>query len=195
VVAEQTSPFRILGLSPAFIADLLCPKTKIWGRKFFLTVDDLTFIGHPNPLKVDYPAQQLQQQQQQQQSQQVSMSLQQQAVLGGGTSTPQTPLSASQSSDFLLPTDSSSITMFNLAFVLQTSNKRIAHELHDHVIVKWSAALKHEQLRDNFLGREAELLMALQEKHNISGSLEKDVVQQAFMPEAQQAGEGDEGGV
>ena len=160
------------------MADLLSPKTKICGRKFLLTVDDLTFIGHPNLLKVDNS-------QATASAAAAAAAAAAVAATGAGSSVPQSnspgPLPLTSSGDFHAD---SSMIHFNLVFVLQSSDKQIAHELHEHVIFKWSAALKHEQLRDNYVGRESELLMSLQEKFNISGTNDPAVVKQGFMEEA-----------
>jgi hypothetical protein len=54
----------IFNLDVSFLADTLAPRSSLCDRKFQLTMDDLTFVGHP--VSLTSPQQQKQQQQQQQ---------------------------------------------------------------------------------------------------------------------------------
>ncbi|KAJ3172301.1 Nitrogen permease regulator 3 [Irineochytrium annulatum] len=45
----------ILGFDPQSLSDLLSPKVALCDRKFQLTVDDITFVGHPTLLNADRP--------------------------------------------------------------------------------------------------------------------------------------------
>lgn len=50
------SPFHEpFGYDAQFLADLLTPRLRVLDRRFLVTVDDLTFIGHPTSL-LDAPA-------------------------------------------------------------------------------------------------------------------------------------------
>ncbi|KAF9922373.1 Nitrogen permease regulator 3 [Linnemannia zychae] len=44
---------KVLGYDPHFLANLLSPKLSLCDKRFQLTVDDLTFIGHPVSLRGD----------------------------------------------------------------------------------------------------------------------------------------------
>ncbi|KAG0267420.1 Nitrogen permease regulator 3 [Mortierella polycephala] len=44
---EFQASTKVLGYEPQFLANLLSPKLALCDRRFQLTVDDLTFIGHP----------------------------------------------------------------------------------------------------------------------------------------------------
>ncbi|KAJ3085160.1 Nitrogen permease regulator 3, partial [Quaeritorhiza haematococci] len=46
---------EFLGFDPQFISDILSPKVALCDRKFELTVDDVTFVGHPTLLNADRP--------------------------------------------------------------------------------------------------------------------------------------------
>ncbi|KAG0036271.1 Nitrogen permease regulator 3 [Podila clonocystis] len=44
---EFQTTSKVLGYDPQFLANLLSPKLALCDKRFQLTVDDLTFIGHP----------------------------------------------------------------------------------------------------------------------------------------------------
>src|SRR5690349_13709556 len=44
-----------LGFDPQFLSDILSPKVALCDRQFQLTVDDVTFVGHPTLLNADRP--------------------------------------------------------------------------------------------------------------------------------------------
>ncbi|KAJ3175166.1 Nitrogen permease regulator 3 [Geranomyces variabilis] len=53
--AQQSDAERFLGFETHFLSDVLSPKVALCDRQFQLTVDDVTFVGHPTLLHADRP--------------------------------------------------------------------------------------------------------------------------------------------
>ncbi|KAI9017072.1 nitrogen permease regulator of amino acid transport activity 3-domain-containing protein [Gaertneriomyces semiglobifer] len=179
--SQQPDRDRFLGYDTHFLSDILSPKVALCDQQFQLTVDDVTFVGHPTLLHADRPGT----------GHRFSRMIQRKRLVAGavvGTSpissqpdecaalgltvppSPAGPPASDASSDALgvaaSPVSSSSthqLSMFNLVFALQPEGQKEVDIMYHHVISKLTAALKYEQLKRGYIRKEAELILSVRE--------------------------------
>ncbi|KAG2175324.1 hypothetical protein INT44_007812 [Umbelopsis vinacea] len=150
----------ILGIDTGFLADALAPKSPLRDRKFQMTIDDLTFVGHPISLTAD------DQQQQQQPSQQKKW--QSNDDSNGHRRTSKGSNAAVDDSH-----SSSHITQFHVVFVISPPDLELNNQvdiLYDHIIKRYTTALRYEQLRCEYVKREADKVLAIKEEATNHGT-------------------------
>ncbi|KND02915.1 uncharacterized protein SPPG_01996 [Spizellomyces punctatus DAOM BR117] len=178
---------KFLGFDTHFLSDILSPKVALCDRQFQLTVDDVTFIGHPTLLHADRPgtghrfARMIQKKRlaaHMGAAAPTSTNLQE-SVAPGVTITPS--LSDRSSSDPFLKSANSPVniasahqlSMFNLVFAMQPDRGQCQVDtMYKHVISKITAALKYEQLKRGYIRKEAELILSIKDEAQVK-SLER----------------------
>lgn len=144
-----------------FLADTLSPELPLCDKRFQLTVDDLTFVGHP----VSLPAQQ-------QQNAKSSPQKQQQKQKNDKTS------SSSSSAPVLAADAAEHMTLFHVVFVLSPPDLLLTAEvdaLYTHVVRRYAAGLRYEQFRCGYVQDQVQMILALRE--NTTDQPYDDVVQ------------------
>lgn len=174
----QTEKF--LGFDTHFLSDILSPKVALCDRQFQLTVDDVTFVGHPTLLHADRPGTghrfaRLIQRKRLYASMKHGRSSSATNLLDPdvlGLAPPSLDKSAYDSSldvDIAAssPRGSSSthqLSMFNLVFAMQPDGgQKDVDSMYTHVISKITAALKYEQLKRGYIRKEAELIISIKD--------------------------------
>ncbi|RUS21510.1 nitrogen permease regulator of amino acid transport activity 3-domain-containing protein [Endogone sp. FLAS-F59071] len=184
----------LLGFNVNFLAGMLSPRTSMCDKKFQLTIDDLTFVGHPTSLTgEDFERRKslvvLPQSEENRYSDddseythEISDSpdigsrspLRQQADRHGERDEHLHPNDSSDFSKRRSPKSSASpksshMTQFHLVFVLSPSDLELNHEveaIYKHVVIKFTAALRYEQLRCEYVRKETEKIMHLTDEMN-----------------------------
>lgn len=184
----------LLGCSVNFLASMLSPRTSLCDKKFQLTIDDLTFVGHPTSLTgEDFERRKslvvLPQSEENHYSDDGSeythedsdfpdigsrSPRRQQTDRHGGRDEHLHPNDSSDFSKRRSPKSSTSpkssqMTQFHLAFVLAPSDLELNHEveaIYKHVVIKFTAALRYEQLRCEYVRKETEKIMHLTDEMN-----------------------------
>ncbi|KAJ3300685.1 Nitrogen permease regulator 3 [Borealophlyctis nickersoniae] len=176
---------EFLGFDPQFLSDILSPKVALCDRRFQLTVDDVTFVGHPTLLNADRPgtghrfARVIQKKRLTDLAELASAAVKDPSSLASSKK----DLASSDASRFGLSSlgvggpaavtpigpdgGTHQLTMFNLVFAMQPQggsnfNKQV-EAMYNHVLVKVTAGLKYEQLRRGYVRREAELIMSIKD--------------------------------
>jgi hypothetical protein len=163
---ERNEMNQLFGFETRLLADIFCPRHKSL-TKFQLSIDDLTFVGQPVFLKtksdtikrgVDNSSdldnnEELQEQLSDAQNEEMS-----------------TQIPPSVASDITSSTHSMQqhlhVTFFHLVFVLEPPELELCRQVDDiykNIITKLTAALRYEQLRCDYVGKEAELILSLRE--------------------------------
>ncbi|TPX58143.1 hypothetical protein SpCBS45565_g08071 [Spizellomyces sp. 'palustris'] len=173
---------KFLGFDTHFLSDILSPKVALCDRQFQLTVDDVTFVGHPTLLHADRPgtghrfARMIQKKRlaaHMGAPVPTSTNLQE-SVAPGVTITPS--LSDRSSSDPFLKSANSPVnfasahqlSMFNLVFAMQPDRGQCQVDtMYKHVISKITAALKYEQLKRGYIRKEAELILSIKDEAQV----------------------------
>ena len=176
----RNEPNKLFGFETRLLADIFCPRHKGLA-KFQLSIDDLTFVGQPVFLKTKVDTkkrgiysrdrdlrkkfddndnstdldndEELQEQLSDVQNEEMS-----------------TQTSSSVASDITSSTHSMQqhlhVTFFHLVFVLEPPELELCRQVDDiykNIITKLTAALRYEQLRCDYVGKEAELMLSLRE--------------------------------
>ncbi|KAJ2957961.1 hypothetical protein NQZ79_g6399 [Umbelopsis isabellina] len=141
----------VFGIDTGFLADALAPKTPLRDRKFQMSIDDLTFVGHPVSLTAD-----------DQQQQQIRRQAAEEAAANRRTS---------KGSDATTDDDSHSstthITQFHVVFVLSPPDLQLNSQIdmfYDHIIKRYTTALRYEQLRCEYVKHEADKVLVIKEE-------------------------------
>jgi hypothetical protein len=188
----------IFNLDVSFLADALAPKLPLCDRKFQLSMDDLTFVGHPvslstlqhnkhdvnsedheqtsmdlsSPLSPIPPSQQ---QQQQQPSSPPPPPNSPPSLMSSHRSTENDIIKEENSSDdnqsesdtFTGSTSSIHMTLFHVVFVMTPPDLELnaqVETLYKNVILRYSSALRYEQLRCGYVQEEIEKVLGLKEE-------------------------------
>lgn len=199
----------IFNIDVSFLADALAPKSPLCDRKFQLSMDDLTFIGHP--VSLSSPQQEHQQQQQQQSMDNEDhdidhmtspLSPKPPSQLNSPTIQPtpptpsQQPLTSPSSynnklslpngdanenapnddddenddesvSDIFPSSTSIHMTLFHVVFVMTPPDLELnaqVETIYRNVILRYSSALRYEQLRCGYVQEEIEKVLGLKEE-------------------------------
>ncbi|KAI8818606.1 nitrogen permease regulator of amino acid transport activity 3-domain-containing protein [Fimicolochytrium jonesii] len=179
---RQQESEKFLGFETHFLSDVLSPKVALCDRQFQLTVDDVTFVGHPTLLHADRPgtghrfARMIQKKRLNAQeagirtpSSHWDNELHQyhdgiSPPFEKAASNPSVKSSADAISSAGLSASAPQLSMFNLVFAMQTSGEQMAvDEMYTHVISKVTAALKYEQLKRGYIRKETELILSIKD--------------------------------
>jgi hypothetical protein len=184
---------KFLGFDLHFLSDILSPKVALCDKQFQLTVDDVTFIGHPTLLNADRPGTGHRFARMIQRKRLADLRKQDSLVVESedGQEEPHTNFGGSIGGDMLganrrpgaLDRNISKasrngvnpqLTMFNLVLALRPNARHGANDAVDamyrHVISKVTAALKYEQLKRGYIKREAELILSIRDEFQSSGT-------------------------
>lgn len=150
----------VLGFDTSLIANIFSPKPALCNKRFQLGIQNLTFIGLPTLVPTCDGA-----------TQPSSSSL---SVFPEVTSARSPDLYASSFSDV---SSYSQITMFHVVFVLQplpaANGRQESHSFDDtlfeNIVVPYTAALKREQARCDYIRCNAETIMSLMDLAKESG--------------------------
>jgi nitrogen permease regulator 3-like protein len=160
---ERNEMNKLFGFETRLLADMFCPKHKGL-TKFQLSVDDLTFVGQPVFLKEE------------------SVTKKRETYKDRGSDIDDEELSrlSSDAHEEMLSVASDRsntssahtmkqhlhLTSFHIVFVLEPPELELCRQVDDiykNVITKLTAVLRYEQLRCNYVGKEAELMLSLRE--------------------------------
>ena len=173
---------KVLGFEPQLLSDILSPKVPaLCDRKFQLTVDGITFVGHATLLNADRPGS----------GNQYARSIQKRRMRRNTTlkteymglneiyndqvdnlhSSTISVLNHASACEISPSADQSynqsQITMFNLVVALSPKDhSKFSQEvelLYTHVISKMAAALKYEQLKRGYIRKETDLIMSIKD--------------------------------
>ncbi|KAI8918524.1 nitrogen permease regulator of amino acid transport activity 3-domain-containing protein [Powellomyces hirtus] len=179
---RQNDSEQFLGFETHFLSDVLSPKVALCDRQFQLTVDDVTFVGHPTLLHADRPgtghrfARMIQRKRLAAQDAAADPTSSSSVNPDTSQLPAESPLSesgrseASQKSAGMLASSGASasahqLTMFNLVFAMQPNDgQREVDDMYIHIISKITAALKYEQLKRGYIRREAELILSIKDE-------------------------------
>lgn len=161
---------RIFNLDVSFLADTLAPKLPLCDGKFQLSMDDLTFVGHPVSLSTL---------QHQEQPQDDSLDTPKSPIAPPSSPSsctpPPTVLHKSDSttddnesvSDTSPGSTSIHMTLFHVVFVMTPPDLELnaqVETIYKNVILRYSSALRYEQLRCGYVQDEIEKVLGLKEE-------------------------------
>jgi hypothetical protein len=208
----------IFNLDVSFLADTLAPRSSLCDRKFQLTMDDLTFVGHPVSLTSPQQQQQQQQQSHDQEDQESSTdnsptppSQINSPLVHNSPVPPTSPYhkryspgdaidgngqdsdddeqdkdddnKAKNADNYDHDEDDSSsdvsptsihMTLFHVVFVMSPPDLELnaqVETLYRNVILRYSSALRYEQLRCGYVQEEIEKVLGLKEEAFNKGKL------------------------
>lgn len=181
----------LFGFHTSLLADILTPRSALCGQKFELEVDDLTFLGHPVHAKrgmwrrtkrsakrtktktngavglgiglEEDADDELQDGGHSSEDENEEMNA---SMTSHGTKVSPS-LSATTDNSTADPAKSGQMTLFHVVFVLDTPEHDRAKKIdtmYRKVATKLTAALKHQQQRNDYVGREAESILAMKER-------------------------------
>lgn len=139
---------NILNFDTEFLAGALAPKLPLCDGKFQLSIDELTFVGHP-----------------------VSLSS------GKSSSSPSTSNGGSSSTTTTAEEHKSHMTLFHVVFVLSPPDLELYAQvdaLYTHVVRRYTAALQYEQLRCGYIQDEFDKILTIRENANKGKSNDDD---------------------
>lgn len=180
---ERNEMNQLFGFETRLLADIFCPRHKGLA-KFQLSIDDLTFVGQPVFLKTadtnkrgTYSGDRDLRKKidDNDNSTDLDNNEELQEQLSDAQNEEQIPPSVA--SDITSSTHSMQqhlhVTFFHLVFVLEPPELELCRQVDDiynNIITKLTAALRYEQLRCDYVGKETELILSLREnsgKNNI----------------------------
>ncbi|KAK9766400.1 Nitrogen permease regulator 3 [Basidiobolus ranarum] len=141
---------NLFGYEPHLLADILSPKASLCDSRFQLTIDELTFVGHPTLIVRNLS------------KRNESISDNGKNGVKGEFSSPEYSPGGEQQGNINTPV--SQVTMFHLVFVMEPAAldlNREVDDLYNHVITKFTAALRYEQIRCGYVRQEADRIMTL----------------------------------
>ncbi|KAI8977866.1 nitrogen permease regulator of amino acid transport activity 3-domain-containing protein [Pilobolus umbonatus] len=171
---EYTGTDTIFQMDVSFLADALAPKSSLCDRKFQLSMDDLTFVGHPVSLSSPH------------QTQDVESTLHSHSPSPDSTTNHIGALPGNieeeddhtaYSSD--ITSASIHMTLFHVVFVIAPPVLELnaqVETLYQNVILRYSSALRYEQLRCGYVQEEIEKVLALKEEAFNKGEDDKWLV-------------------
>lgn len=160
----------VFGFTKDVLADALSPKSNTT-EKFQLSIDDLTFVGQPVFLKRAH-----------------KIKDENQGNEGNMEASPEHDESIVDDHGYEMErngmegetklvgeatnTKQHHLSLFHLVFVLEPPElelNRQVDSIYEHVITKLTSALRYEQLRCAYVGREASLIASIKDEANVSG--------------------------
>jgi hypothetical protein len=179
--AAGSPPSSLLGFEAAFLSDILSPKVALCDKQFQLTVDDITFIGHPTLLNADRPGTGHRFARMIQRKRYSDMLDRDNHHHNQHNPQHDSNYAAGEESTwddagldtFNAQPVNQQLTMFNLVFAVRPSSKnKKFHEkvdlLYRNVIARLTAALKYEQLKRGYIKRETEMILSIKEESEAS---------------------------
>lgn len=173
----------IFNLDVSFLADTLAPKLPLCDGKFQLSMDDLTFVGHPVSLSTlqhdDNDQNDLHEQQQQSETGSPNTSSQFTSPPSPPISQPPLTSSSNDRMDTNTADDNESVsdispgstsihmTLFHVVFVMTPPDLELnaqVETIYKNVILRYSSALRYEQLRCGYVQEEIEKVLGLKEE-------------------------------
>lgn len=172
----------IFNLDVSFLADTLAPKLPLCDGKFQLSMDDLTFVGHPVSLSTLQHDQQEQNDNHEQQNELGSpISPNSQFISPPPPPISQPPLTSPSNdmidgntgddneslSDTSPGSTSIHMTLFHVVFVMTPPDLELnaqVETIYKNVILRYSSALRYEQLRCGYVQEEIEKVLGLKEE-------------------------------
>ncbi|KAL1914294.1 uncharacterized protein VTP21DRAFT_9032 [Calcarisporiella thermophila] len=177
----------IFGFDTHFLAALLAPRAKLCNRKFQLSVNELTFVGHPvsfdregterressdnvtvNPTNPSIPPN----------TTTINTTTNASQVNGAtGNDPPGPPGSSSRAhsrshsyspSHNASPPMQSNITLFHLVFILESNDLELSREVdmvYNHFVRKITEAMRYEQQRCDYVRRQTNLILRTREEY------------------------------
>ncbi|KAI8846596.1 nitrogen permease regulator of amino acid transport activity 3-domain-containing protein [Chytridium lagenaria] len=134
----RTQAETILGFEPHSLSDILSPKVALCDSKFLLTVDDVSFVGHPTLLNADRPG-----------------TGHRFCTHDSKETSPMTDGGDFQTLGISGSSSSQQLTMFNLVFAIRKTQNEGHHQevdaIYDNVLAKVTAGLKYEQLKRGYI--------------------------------------------
>lgn len=167
---------RIFNLDVSFLADALAPKLPLCDGKFQLSMDDLTFVGHPVSLStLQHDQEQTEDHDQGEASSpnspippispsSPSSSSPPPAIIHRNDSTTDDNESVSDTSP---GSTSIHMTLFHVVFVMTPPDLELnaqVETIYKNVILRYSSALRYEQLRCGYVQEEIEKVLGLKEE-------------------------------
>ncbi|PKK73410.1 UPF0171-domain-containing protein [Rhizophagus irregularis] len=178
---ERNEMNQLFGFETRLLADIFCPRHKGLA-KFQLSIDDLTFVGQPVFLKTadtnkrgTYSGDRDLRKKidDNDNSTDLDNNEELQEQLSDAQNEEQIPPSVA--SDITSSTHSMQqhlhVTFFHLVFVLEPPELELCRQVDDiynNIITKLTAALRYEQLRCDYVGKETELILSLRENSGTS---------------------------
>ena len=157
--SPHQSPHAYLNLPTNILADILSPKANLCDKKFLLSVDKITFLGHPTLLSGDKAGTEFRYLTRMRQRKEESRCASEKASLDNLQTKP-----GKEATE----TSSSKLTSFNVVFALFNDGEREIEEevdaIHNGILVKLVTALKYEQSRRDFIRNEARLMIKIREE-------------------------------
>ena len=159
------------GLRARALASLLSPNSRSWHkRRFEIGMNELCFLGWPVFVRDDGTWQKkkhkkTQQQQSVEDGESGQGEEQENQVSDQGESQFESTDRVPGSGD--LPEKTANMTMFNVVFVLNPPVLEYSlrvREMYDHIVKKFSKALKWEQSKSNYVWKEAKTILKIKEK-------------------------------
>ncbi|KAF8474787.1 nitrogen permease regulator of amino acid transport activity 3-domain-containing protein [Kalaharituber pfeilii] len=141
---------NVFGFKTSFLASLLAPKSSMCRRKFELTIDDLVFLGYPVQIRPDG-----------------TWKKQRKRRKGRVADDEHDPGEDHKSEGTEEDKDGGGMSMFHVVFVMnppQMEYHARVQEMYTYVVRKFAKALKQEQARANYVGRETEMILRMKEK-------------------------------
>lgn len=171
----------IFNLDVSFLADTLAPKLPLCDGKFQLSMDDLTFIGHPVSLSTLQHDQLDQTDNHEQQNETMSPIPSSQFSSPPPPPVSQPPLTSPSNdmmdtntaddnesvSDTSPGSTSIHMTLFHVVFVMTPPDLELnaqVETIYKNVILRYSSALRYEQLRCGYVQEEIEKVLGLKEE-------------------------------
>ncbi|KAI8143878.1 nitrogen permease regulator of amino acid transport activity 3-domain-containing protein [Fennellomyces sp. T-0311] len=159
----------IFGISVSFLADALAPRSELCDRKFQLSIDDLTFVGHPVSLT-----------QEDSRSPTSSPSSSSDTSHNGASTTTRNEEGHHNDSK---PNGATHMTLFHVVFVMSPPDLELntrTDAIYAHVVRRYAAALQYEQLRCGYIQDEFEKILALRDDATNKGT-PYDVLMQSIL--------------
>lgn len=171
----------IFNLDVSFLADTLAPKLPLCDGKFQLSMDDLTFVGHPVSLSTLQYDQLDQTDNHEQQNETMSPIPSSQFSSPPPPPVSQPPLTSPSNdmmdtntaddnesvSDTSPGSTSIHMTLFHVVFVMTPPDLELnaqVETIYKNVILRYSSALRYEQLRCGYVQEEIEKVLGLKEE-------------------------------
>ncbi|KAI8384271.1 nitrogen permease regulator of amino acid transport activity 3-domain-containing protein [Radiomyces spectabilis] len=181
---------RIFNIEVSFLADALAPKLPLCDRKFQLSMDDLTFVGHPVSLTANDKQDTVEEVEDHagvapslsspHRSPPPSPHDSQSRRRGGHHYHNSARSSETEERNADLVAASTHMTLFHVVYVLSPHDLELNNQvdsLYTHVILKYAASLRYEQLRCGYVQEEIEKMLALKEEAFNNGTPYDEVME------------------
>ncbi|ORY25303.1 UPF0171-domain-containing protein [Neocallimastix californiae] len=178
---------RFLGYDTQFLADILSPKSALCDQKFQLTINNLTFVGHPTLINSDIISSR---------SSMLSRYLKKKInkMPSSPTNSHYNSIDNSEGicsddeteSVNYTKNDASNLTMFHVVFIIKPSDDKSfdneIEKLYKNVILKLSHGLQHEQRYRSYVMQQTDLILSIKdESYDDSNQLMESILYQSSL--------------